>query len=303
MRRDPACEPCVLDDLSAVLELLGTVPAQRLAIVGQARAQLAATWSKNRIPGEHIADAHRLLKRALGLPHPFREARQRANQVGLELAAQAARDAPAGDDRARLGWLVRWAISGNLLDFRICGYDLDAATVARLLRQTFDEGLAIDEVDRLLEAARGAREILYIHDNVGEVAFDKELIRELLRLAPGARVTSALRGDVMTSDATVDDGRAVGLAEVAQIIASGPDTLGISFAEMTDQMRAAIARADLVISKGQANFYVMDERPREVPAPIMCLLRTKCMVVSRHLGFDRIVNVAKWLTPPPASVY
>src|SRR5206468_10877162 len=98
--------------------------------------------------------------------------------------------------------------------------------------------------------ACGARQILFIHDNVGEVAFDKELIRELRRLAPAAHVVSALRGGVMTSDATLDDGAAVGLAEVSDIIASGPDTLGIQFTEMTDVMRAAIADPDLVIAKG-----------------------------------------------------
>jgi uncharacterized protein with ATP-grasp and redox domains len=152
-------------------------------------------------------------------------------------------------------------------------------------------------VPRLGAALPDARDILFIHDNVGEIAFDKELIRELLLQAPGARVTSALRGGVMTSDATIEDGAAIGLGEVATIIASGPDTLGICFAEMTDEMRNAVGRADLVISKGQANFYVMDERPAAILAPVACLLRTKCEVVSRHLGFDHVVNVARWLEP------
>jgi uncharacterized protein with ATP-grasp and redox domains len=288
----------VLGDLDAVLQILGTTPERRAEIGERARVDLERTWPLNRIPGEHIAEAHRLLKRELGLPHPFERARARANQVGLQLAAEAARRAPSERDPAgRLLHFIRWAIAGNLLDFRVCGYELTAAETQRLLQEKFDEGLALDQTPALGARLRAAREILFVHDNVGEVAFDKELVRELRRQAPQAHVTSALRTGVMTSDATLEDGRAVGLGEVSNVIASGPDTLGICFAEMTPEMHSAIASADLILSKGQANFYVFDDRPAEVRAPVLCLLRTKCMVVSRHLGFDRIVNVAQWIEP------
>jgi damage-control phosphatase, subfamily I len=294
MRRAPECRPCVLGDLDGALVLLGAPPDQRAVVVAEGTAEFDATWPQNRIPGEHICDAHRLLKRALNMPHPFEEARSRANAVGIQIAKEIAARAPAGDvDRLR--WFARWAIAGNLLDFRICGYDLDAARIEKLLHECFDEGLAIDELTAFAERLPAAREIVVIHDNVGEIAFDKELLRELGRQAPNARITSALKGGVMTSDATVDDGRTVGLGEVAEIIASGPDTLGICIAEMSGELRDALARADLVISKGQGNFYVLEERPREVPAPTLLLLRTKCMVTSRHLGFDHIVNVARFL--------
>ena len=292
MRRAPECRPCVLGDLDGALVLLGAPPERRAAVVAEGTAQFDGTWPQSRIPGEHICDAHRLLKRALGIDHPFEEARARANQVGMQIAADVAKRAPA-DPLDRLRWFVRWAIAGNLLDFRICGYDLDAERIAQLLHQCFDEGLAIDDLAAFAERLPSAREIVVIHDNVGEIAFDRELLRELGR--HGAHITSALKGGVMTSDATVDDGRTVGLHEVADLIASGPDTLGICIAEMSDELRRALARADLVISKGQGNFYVLEERPPEVPPPTLLLLRTKCMVTSRHLGFDHIVNVARWM--------
>jgi uncharacterized protein with ATP-grasp and redox domains len=296
MRRAPECRPCVLGDLATTLELLQVAPLRRAEIEREGRAQFEHSFPENRIPGEHIADAHRLLKRALALAHPFADARARANQVGMELAARVAADAPAAPEE-RLRWFVRWAIAGNLLDFRICGYDLDAAAIAARLGEVFAEPLAIDDVPELAERMHSAREILFIHDNVGEVAFDMQLLCELRRQAPAARLTSALRGGVMTSDATIADGETVGLSEVAEVIATGPDTLGISFAEMSPELAAALARADLVIAKGQANFYVLEERPPAVPGAIALLLRTKCLVVSRHLGFDRIVSVARLLPP------
>src|SRR5262249_35193987 len=120
MRRAAECRPCVLGDLDGALVLLGAPPDRRAAVVAEGTAQFDATWPQNRIPGEHICDAHRLLKRALGLPHPFEEARSRANAVGMQIAAEIAARAPA-EGPERLHWFVRWAIAGNLLDFRICG--------------------------------------------------------------------------------------------------------------------------------------------------------------------------------------
>src|SRR5262249_44342514 len=160
------------------LVLLGTPAKQRAQVVAEGTAQFDATWPENRIPGEHICDAHRLLKRALALPHPFEQARGRANEVGMKLAAEIAAQAPQ-DALSRLRWFARWAIAGNLLDFRICGYDLDAARIERLLRECYHEGLAIDELAQFAARLQKAHEILVIHDNVGEIAFDKELLREL----------------------------------------------------------------------------------------------------------------------------
>src|SRR5438105_4347554 len=103
MRRAPECRPCVLGDLDAALVLLGTGPKRRTEINDRARSDLERTWAQNRIPGEHICDAHRLLKKELGLSHPFEEARARANAVGIKLAAAATATAPTGD-AARLAW-------------------------------------------------------------------------------------------------------------------------------------------------------------------------------------------------------
>src|SRR5215813_4524183 len=109
MRRAAECRPCVLGDLDGALVLLGASPERRAAVVAEGTARFDATWPQNRIPGEHICDAHRLLKRALTLPHPFEEARGRANDVGIELAAEMAAQAPA-EPIERLRYFARWAI-------------------------------------------------------------------------------------------------------------------------------------------------------------------------------------------------
>jgi damage-control phosphatase, subfamily I len=95
-------------------------------------------------------------------------------------------------------------------------------------------------------------------------------------------VTSAVRGGPITSDATWEDALAVGLdRDVDRMILAGPDTLGVSFAEMSADLRDAIASADLVITKGQANYYVFSAYRLQVPGPVFSLFTIKCEPVAR----------------------
>jgi hypothetical protein len=165
------------------------------------------------------------------------------------------------------------------------------AEIIEELRTCISEGLKIDQRAEILQIAKNAPKILYIHDNVGEIAFDKLLIKELIRY--GASVTSALRGGPITSDATIKDGERVGLQEAAsKIILAGPDTLGISLYEMSNQLKRELQTADLVIAKGQANYYALTEYRPKVPGEVACLFRTKCEIVSNELGETGKINVA-----------
>ena len=165
------------------------------------------------------------------------------------------------------------------------------AEIIEELRACVSEGLRIDQRVEIFQKAKSSSKVLYIHDNVGEIAFDKLLIKELRRY--GALVTSALRGGPITSDATMEDGETVGLQEAAsKIILAGPDTLGISLNEMTEQLKQELQTADLVIAKGQANYYALTEHKSKAPGEIACLFRTKCELVSNELGETGKINVA-----------
>jgi hypothetical protein len=127
---------------------------------------------------------------------------------------------------------------------------------------------------------------------VGEIALDKFLIEYMQRNGE-TRVISAVRGGPITSDATMDDARQVKLQESASsVILAGPDTLGISFHEMSDEFSKELSQADLVIAKGQANFYVFSEHKNELRCPVVSFFRSKCQLVSGLFGFHENINVA-----------
>jgi uncharacterized protein with ATP-grasp and redox domains len=151
------------------------------------------------------------------------------------------------------------------------------------LRSYVDRGMAKDQVDRLYERVLAGTPVLYIHDNVGEIALDRLFIQEIRR--HGCHVTAALRGGPITSDATMEDGRTVGLDRaVDRLIQAGPDTLGISWEEASPDLRDAMQAARLIIAKGQANYYVFSEHRAALAAEIFCLFTIKCQPVADAVG-------------------
>jgi uncharacterized protein with ATP-grasp and redox domains len=288
------CAICIIDDLQGALETAVPDEATRLDILREAMAWLGETFHTRRIPSYYITRVHRLLKQRTGLQMPFRQLRQQCNKAGLAVRKRAAGVLRTiKDDQRRMKTLALWAIAGNHLDFRTVGtgYDLAAEDITTQLADIVSEGLAIDHTAELLKAARKAPHVLYLADNVGEIALDTLLVAELQR--HGAHVTVAVKGGPITSDAVMEDAQAVGMDPLAPIILTGPDTLGLPLDEMSPQVRAELERADVVISKGQANYYACSELAHELPAAVFCLLRTKCSVASRSLGLNEPqVNVA-----------
>jgi len=297
LKRESACRPCVVDDLRGALELLRLEPEVTREILESANRFLDRTWPENREPSFYITGVHRILKEVSGIEVPFRELREGCNRVGIEIAAGLDSTIAALPDRERFRFLCLWAVAGNHLDFRTVGtgYGFGTDEIRGMLEEKVACGFAIDEVDRIREILTGAKRILYVPDNVGEIAFDRRLVHWLRE--QGAHVTVPYRGGPITSDAMLVDFAAVGLDEEAdEVIEAGPDTLGVDFGEMTDEMREAVRTADAILTKGQANFYVFHEHRESVPGAICCLLTTKCEIVSEELGRTGRINVATVLS-------
>jgi len=287
------CASCIIDDLCGALQLIPLEKKIKKKILSESFKFLSREFSTEKIPSYFITEVHRILKRISGIEIPFKERRDKCNQLGIEMAEKIALEAEGLEEFERFSFLVNWAIASNHLDFRTVGtgYGFQMAEIIEELRGCVSEGLRIDQKVEIFRIAKSSSKILYIHDNVGEIAFDKLLIKELRRY--GASVTSALRGGPITSDATIEDGETVGLQEAAsKIILAGPDTLGISLNEMSDQLKEELQTADLVIAKGQANYYALTEYKSKVPGEVACLFRTKCEIVSNELGETGKINIA-----------
>jgi hypothetical protein len=285
MKTTPTCLTCILGDVYAAAQLVTPDVPTQLRVARDAMHFLAPSFGHQRVPSYYITEVHRILKRDTGVAVPFEDGRFQLNRVGLQIADRLRGEAEQLVDRERFRFLARWALAGNSLDSRTVGigYGFDTGKTLQHLQGYVDRGLAQDHLDRLYERIQAKTPVLYIHDNVGEIALDKLLIEEVRR--HGCHVTSALRGGPITSDATMEDGRMVGLdAAVDRLIPAGPDTLGISWEEASPDLRQALRDATLILAKGQANYYVFSEHRAELRAEVFCLFTIKCQPVADVLG-------------------
>ena len=285
MRTTPTCLTCVLGDVYAAARQVTRDVSTQLKVAKDAMQFLADTFGHERVPSYYITEVHRILKRDTGIPVPFEESRKQLNQVGIAIGARLRQEAERLEWEARFLFLARWALAGNSLDSRTVGigYGFDPEKTLQHLQAYVDRGLALDHLDRLYQRIVAKTPVLYIHDNVGEIALDKLFIEELRR--HGCHVTSALRGGPITSDATMEDGRMVGLdAAVDRLVLAGPDTLGISWEEASPELVQAMHSAPLIIAKGQANYYVFSEHRAALTGEVFCLFTIKCQPVADVLG-------------------
>jgi hypothetical protein len=276
---------CILGDIQSAAARVAPDAATALRVTRRSLAYLSERFGDAEPPSTHITAVHRILKEEAGVALPFAEQRQAANDVGLAIRRRLAAEAAALDESARFRLLAAWALAANSLDSRTAGhgYGFDPAQAYGYISAYLQRGLAADHLERLEAAMRPGLQVVYIHDNVGEIVLDGLFIRELRRR--GAHVTSAVRGGPITSDATWEDALYAGLPDdVDRLILAGPDTLGVSFTEMSPELREALGAVDLVITKGQANYYVFSEYRQRVPGKVFALFTIKCEPVARVWG-------------------
>jgi len=269
------------------MDTMGVPSVTRWKILKKSLKYLSRNFSKNEVPSKFITEVHRILKKETRTEIPFKNLRKNCNKTGLMLAGKLERKLKKiRTEYEKFHFLMRWCVAGNHLDFRTAGkgYGFSIDKTLMELKKIAEKRFNVDETKTVFKVVEDSERILFIHDNVGEIAIDALMIKFLKGM--DKCVISALRGGAITSDATINDGIEVGLDVVAdRIICAGPDTLGISWEEMGDELRQELRRSDLIISKGQANFYVLSEHLHELP-PVVFLLTTKCDYVSKLFGFS-----------------
>jgi hypothetical protein len=212
-----------------------------------------------------------MLRRETGVD-PYRSVKEAYNRIALGRLPALRQLAAGGADRLEGG--VRVAIAGNVIDFGIYGsIDLD-----RSIEESFRLPLSPALYRSFADKVAASKRVLYLCDNAGEIAFDRVLI-ELLQ-GMGRDVTVAVKGSPVINDATRDDARACGLHESVALIDNGNDGIGTLLEACSRQFLDEYHAADLIISKGQANYETLVQEGDE---RIFFLFKVKCPVVARFL--------------------
>ncbi len=217
--------------------------------------------------------AYRQLKGATGLEDPFKDQKWEMNERAIALFNQLEDAVSSFEDPFEAA--TKLAIFGNIIDLGIEGLRHSEA-FETALEEVLDKPLMAGGIQEFRESVNQGEKILYLHDNAGEIVFDKLLIN----LLPADRVTCVVRGYPVINDATLEDAAQVGLHELTKVISNGSDAPGTIVDECSSEFLRLYEESDFIVSKGQGNFETLQRDDKK----IAFLLTAKCAVVANEFG-------------------
>ena len=266
------CIPCFIRHALQAARFVSDDVAIHEQVVREVLRVVAAMDLGNPPPqmGQYI---QRTIRRLTGSEDPYRSVKQQFNQYLLDRLDEFREQVRRSDDP--LDTAVRLAIAGNVIDFGPYN-NVDESLVDNAILKAFSTQLPTSAIQELREAAQQAGDILFLADNAGEIVFDRLLIEQL----PKEKITVAVKGGPALNDVLMEDAEMVGLCELVAVIDNGTDAPGTVLELCSDKFRKRFQAADMIISKGQANYETLSDEP----ADIFFLLMAKCDVVARDIG-------------------
>jgi len=234
----------------------------------------------------------RLARKITGNEDPFKELKWKSNEIALKvmhILEQRCRKM-CFEDAFRLA--VLGTICGNTIDFEVEGHRPSMSKLEDDLLKCLNGNLAIDDTPKLMNAISKSRRILYLLDNAGEIVFDKFLMQMIKENYP-VEIFAAVKSAPVLNDATLEDAGQIGLGEIAEVITTGNDHIGINLDESSEEFLGHLHEADLIIAKGQGNYESITEIEHLLSKPIVYVLRAKCILVAMSLGVQQHGNVVK----------
>lgn len=270
MKATADCIPCIE---SYVLRTAKTVSEddwlQRKVLLETMDVLRGASFDRS--PPEICYDVIKAANKMLGVTDPYREHRKKLNKLAVSAAEKVEKVIQGANDSLLAA--LKLACAANSLDVAVTGEALPQE-VAELAREKEFE---VDNYEQLREDLEGAKSVLYILDNAGEIAFDKLVIQQLL----DKDVTCVVRHSPVLNDATAEDADEVSLSKLCSIVDPGVDFIGLPLDLCSAEFKEIFNNADVVIAKGMANFETLEGSS---PKNIYFVLMAKCPVVAGMLG-------------------
>jgi len=273
MKIDPRCIPCNMSALVRILSQNGVKREEQLVAAGLFLKDMAEMDLEAETPIEIGRNVGKALKAVMGEIDAFREVKKAADDLLIEVYNELKEKLRALEDP--LIGALKLSVAGNIIDLAP-GHRID---IDSTMRQALAAPFAIDDLEELSERIKGAKSMLIVGDNCGEVVLDKLL----MEIAGVPETYFAVRSKPALNDVTMKEALEVGLDSVATLIDSGADAPGMQEDRMSDEFEDIYTGADVVISKGQGNLEGLSSAKRE----IFFLLMAKCEVIGSFLNVPK----------------
>ena len=132
-----------------------------------------------------------------------------------------------------------------------------------------------------------ASTLLLCADNCGEIVLDKLLLKTIHKLYPNITLKCMVKGDYALNDATLIDATQIGLEDVCEVVSTGNDMVGCDTKYLSKDALEALREADIVISKGQANFETLLGTGYNTYYSFLC----KCEYFANRFGVKKFTGM------------
>ena len=242
----------------------------------------------------------REIAKATGVTDPFLDVKITSNQMFLKILPMLKETFKIENKKQALYNLFLYSIAANMVDFSTGGHSVDIVETINNIIDFPEEGLAVDNYDSLFQLIQKSDSIIYLTDNCGEVVVDNLVVEYLVNYL-GKEIYFGLKGSPVANDCTIIDFQRDGLEKTATENFIVSNSFGWNYNETTNRFKELLNRVDLLIVKGQSNYEttlnnLVRHSDMNFP-PIFCILRTKCEVITNHLGVSLGSNVIKQMYP------
>jgi uncharacterized protein with ATP-grasp and redox domains len=282
------CAACFLRQTREALDLATNNEEIKMDVTEKVVRIVSDNFRRGAVSNVIGTEVHRTIKEETGNNDPYSIEREISNDIAVNFLPQV--EKILGNDN-NLKNYVKVAIAGNVLDFGALGLERDMDS---LIINTMEKNPSLDHTKDLEDELKRSKTVLYLADNIGEIVFDKILIERIKEYH--VDVTVALKEKPILNDACVDDALKIGLDDLAKLISTGTDSIGIIEADVSSNFMEIFHESDMIIAKGLGNYEGLGEMDLK-EKPVFCLLNAKCRPVARDIGVELGDNIVLKLNP------
>ena len=276
MKINYQCLPCLVNQVVKVSMMIGVEDKEKL--YNKVFKYLSSLDFKQTNP-EIIGEVFKLIKEQTNNEDPYYNIRKYFNIMFLNQEIEFEKS--INESKDEFVSAIKYAVIANIIDFSPIK-NKRPENIFQHFNELKHQPLTIDHHLQLLKDINKSKKLLYLGDNCGEICLDKILIKKIKKINPELNIYFATRGAPVVNDSIEEDAYLVGINKYATIINNGDYSLGTVLNKTSLEFNQIYQQADIIISKGQANFESLNEENKN----IYFLLITKCDVIANYLNTD-----------------
>ncbi len=274
--------------ISCLMKNLDKVPAEatddkRLEYM-QRVLRIFADADKSSSGPVMVRQIYDIQKEMFGMENDFTDIKKYFNNLILEKEKDIRNNINKATDPLKLA--VQYAMIGNYIDFGAMN-TVDEAKLNELIDNANADEVADEPYKELVSDISTAKKIVYLPDNCGEIVFDKVFISKIKEQYPDAQITVLVKGGAILNDATMEDAVQVGLDKIVTVMGNGNNIAGTCLEKLSKEAKVVIDDADVIISKGQANYETLRKCGMNVYYIFMC----KCDMFAKGFNVPRYTGM------------